>query len=757
MPDNRFKNYPLDARFPGGGDDTRFPGGGVDARFSDLVDTRFEGDAYGDLVSVELTGLSTDATYGDYALVGDHAGISAVMSDASAITAYAWEIVGGAALGAGASPTDFAAGDTGSPGAPGELRVTVTTADGTYSATAPIRAALAVNTLAPVVERDDPSGSDWGDIVTVEGDTWTAPAAVTYNRRIFVNGSLVAQGVNPSITLGAAHDQAVITGNVTATTSLGSVTVEATGFTVDDFTAPTVDPITISGTPQSGQTLSLTGGAVNANPTPAISIVWKADGVQFATGSTATLTASEVGAIITAEKTATNDLGSDTAISAGVGPVTAAPSAANITITSIGPQASDGTVPVAYTIDQDDPDVKAVLFLATDPNPTAADFGTGATTGYIDIGTVALTTSGSGILLTGPDGLLGNYKLALLPTGGGDADVRVSASFALDSTDAVLSPLGFTTGAGAGEVDWSFTPDEAGTYRTSIYPSASTPTDADLRAGTGATATVTGAGIAATSESGTLTGTASTAYNGYVVYTDEFSNETISGPVAVTAGASGGGGSLTKIDLGDSGEITATSTIQMDFSLVQVGDLIVIGNSKCRGTSAGGVASISVEGSPTSVRTNSDDGTARTKATIFEIVADASMAGNAACDITVTLSASGNGTSLLTAYAIRGTVGTVNTVTPVRGTSAPASVRADLTVATDGIIILVASNADAAAGMTMTPTSPLATDLFATDSSAEGHLTASGVAASTGTLSVGYDQTNGDSQHYGMVAAFYGA
>lgn len=47
MTDNRFKDFPIDARFPSPGVDVRFPGGGVDARFLDGLDTRFEGGSFG--------------------------------------------------------------------------------------------------------------------------------------------------------------------------------------------------------------------------------------------------------------------------------------------------------------------------------------------------------------------------------------------------------------------------------------------------------------------------------------------------------------------------------------------------------------------------------------------------------------------------------------------------------------------------------------------------------------------------------------
>ena len=45
--DNRFKDYPIDARFPGAGVDVRFQNWPVDGRFFGGLDTRFEGSVYG--------------------------------------------------------------------------------------------------------------------------------------------------------------------------------------------------------------------------------------------------------------------------------------------------------------------------------------------------------------------------------------------------------------------------------------------------------------------------------------------------------------------------------------------------------------------------------------------------------------------------------------------------------------------------------------------------------------------------------------
>ena len=45
--DNRFKDYPIDARFPTPGVDVRFKDWPTDNRFRDGLDTRFEGSVYG--------------------------------------------------------------------------------------------------------------------------------------------------------------------------------------------------------------------------------------------------------------------------------------------------------------------------------------------------------------------------------------------------------------------------------------------------------------------------------------------------------------------------------------------------------------------------------------------------------------------------------------------------------------------------------------------------------------------------------------
>jgi hypothetical protein len=85
----------------------------------------------------------------------------------------------------------------------------------------------------------------------------------------------------------------------------------------------TVDPV-ITGTPTEGETLSCSDGTVvGAGVT--ITQQWKRGGanISSATAATYVLQAADIGATITCTKTATNDGGSTSATSAGVGPVAA--------------------------------------------------------------------------------------------------------------------------------------------------------------------------------------------------------------------------------------------------------------------------------------------------------------------------------------------------------------------------------------------------------------------------------------------------
>ena len=139
--------------------------------------------------------------------------------------------------------------------------------------------------------------------------------------------------------------------------------------------------------------------------------------------------------------TATNSAGSVAAYSTVLGPVVAAPAVAVISINSIAAPDENGDAAVSYAIDKNDAGVQAVLYLSAEAPPGAADFGGGGDPAYIDLGTVALDTSGTPIELAIPDELNGSYRLALLPSGGGDADVVASDAIAIDTRTAPANPM----------------------------------------------------------------------------------------------------------------------------------------------------------------------------------------------------------------------------------------------------------------------------------------------------------------------------
>jgi len=198
-----------------------------------------------------------------------------------------------------------------------------------------------------------------------------------------------------------------------------------------------------------------------------------------------------------------------------------------ITIENVSAQTSSGDVPISYTIDRDDATVKAVVFAATEPNPTAAQMDGGGV--YVSQGTVSLTNSGSAINLDIVGAFNGSVKLALLPTGGGDADVVVSSAFILDTTAPTLSAL---TGTQTGQTtaNAGVTSNEAGgVIYFGVRPTAATVlTAAQLIAGAGgagvAWATDTSP-LANSSNAASFTGlTAGTAYRVDAVQVDSKGN-----------------------------------------------------------------------------------------------------------------------------------------------------------------------------------------------------------------------------------------
>jgi hypothetical protein len=142
-------------------------------------------------------------------------------------------------------------------------------------------------------------------------------------------GTDIAGATGPSYLLVLADVGQNISCRVTGTNAAGTGTAltAAIGPIVEAVVAPanTVLPA-ITGTPQVGQTLTVSNGTWTGNPAPTFARQWQADGADIpgATASTYVLQPGDLGKLIRTRVTATNSGGSAQATSAAVGPVTSA-------------------------------------------------------------------------------------------------------------------------------------------------------------------------------------------------------------------------------------------------------------------------------------------------------------------------------------------------------------------------------------------------------------------------------------------------
>lgn len=159
-----------------------------------------------------------------------------------------------------------------------------------------------------------------GDTLTASTGTWTGDTPMSFSYK-WSDG---ATGKTDALT--SADVGQSVSVSVTATNDAGSVS--ATSASVGPVTAPPPPPSppsntqlpVISGTPQQGDTLTVSKGSWTGSPT-SYTYSWS-DGT---TGSSDTLSVADVGQTITATVTASNSAGAGLpATSAGVGPVTAA-------------------------------------------------------------------------------------------------------------------------------------------------------------------------------------------------------------------------------------------------------------------------------------------------------------------------------------------------------------------------------------------------------------------------------------------------
>lgn len=178
-----------------------------------------------------------------------------------------------------------------------------------------------VNTVLPVITGTPRQGQT----LSVSTGTWEgSPHLFHYQWK--ADGQGIFAAVTATHVLQPEQVGKTITVDVTADNPGGSTTVTTAPTTAVLPLAPTnTAPPAITGTPEVGQTLTVSNGTWTGSPTFARQ--WMADGsdIAGATGTTYVLQAAEVGMMITCRVTGTNAGGNAVATSAAVGPVTAAP------------------------------------------------------------------------------------------------------------------------------------------------------------------------------------------------------------------------------------------------------------------------------------------------------------------------------------------------------------------------------------------------------------------------------------------------
>lgn len=189
------------------------------------------------------------------------------------------------------------------------------------------RAATAPSNVTPPAIAGTPQQ---GDVLTADPGTWSGDAPITYSYQWSDGQS------GQAITLTAADVDQSLTVTVTASNAAGAVPATSASFGPVLPAAPTIGSApTLTGIPQQGDTLSVSPGTWNNNPS-AFMYAWEdctdssattCSTISGATSSTYTLQASDVKSTIVATVTASNPGGSQPATSGALGPVLPAPPA----------------------------------------------------------------------------------------------------------------------------------------------------------------------------------------------------------------------------------------------------------------------------------------------------------------------------------------------------------------------------------------------------------------------------------------------
>lgn len=168
-----------------------------------------------------------------------------------------------------------------------------------------------------------------GNALTTTTGTWTGTAPITYTYQWKRGATNIGTNAN-TYTTTVADIGSTITVVVTATNAAGSANATSTATAAISGSAPVnsggANSPVISGTPQVGSTLTTSNGTWTGSPAPTFTYLWYKDGLSTGvTTSSYLLSSTDLGSTITVVVTGSNIVGSSSATSAGVGPITNPP------------------------------------------------------------------------------------------------------------------------------------------------------------------------------------------------------------------------------------------------------------------------------------------------------------------------------------------------------------------------------------------------------------------------------------------------
>lgn len=269
----------------------------------------------------------SNATFNANSLQGTPIGVLSAVGGSGTYVFSLTDSAGSKVQVAGTNGVNLQAGVAAS--TPSSFSITVTTTGGTPNFTQtflitalPILPANSGGANLPVI-----SGSTVvGNVLTATTGSWTGSATITYSYQWKRGATNIGSNAN-TYTTTVADIGSTITVIVTATNAAGSANATSAATTAISGAAPVNSgganlPV-ISGTTQVGSTLTTSNGTWTGTPSPAFTYLWYKDGLS--TGVTLgsyLLSSTDLGSTITVVVTGTNIVGSSSATSTGVGPIT---------------------------------------------------------------------------------------------------------------------------------------------------------------------------------------------------------------------------------------------------------------------------------------------------------------------------------------------------------------------------------------------------------------------------------------------------